>query len=38
MKLELTMTDISCELLRYGSAELGIAISKKVDPTRCYEG
>ena len=27
---ELTMTDISCELLLYGSAELGTAISKKV--------
>ena len=24
---ELTMTDISCELLLYGSAELGITIS-----------
>ena len=27
---ELTMTDISCELLLYGSAELGTTISKKV--------
>ena len=26
---ELTMTDISCELLLYGSADLGIEISKK---------
>ena len=26
---ELTMTDISCELLLYGSAELGITISQK---------
>ena len=25
-----TMTDISCELLLYGSADLGIEISKKV--------
>ena len=25
-----TMTDISCYLLLYGSAELGISISKKV--------
>ena len=27
---ELTMTDISCELLLYGSADLGTEISKKV--------
>ena len=27
---ELTMTDISCELLLYGSADLSITISKKV--------
>ena len=27
---KLTMTDISCDLLLYGSAELGISISKKV--------
>ena len=27
---ELTMTDISCELLLYGSAKLGITINKKV--------
>ena len=27
---ELPVTDISCELLLYGSAELGITISKKV--------
>ena len=27
---ELTMTDIPCELLLYGSADLGIEISKKV--------
>ena len=27
---ELTMTDISCELLLYGSADLGIEISKAV--------
>ena len=27
---ELIMTDISCELLLYGSADLGIEISKKV--------
>ena len=27
---ELTMTDISCELLLYGSTDLGIEISKKV--------
>ena len=27
---ELPMTDISCELLLYGSADLGITISKKV--------
>ena len=26
---ELTITDISCELLLYGSAELGITISQK---------
>ena len=26
---ELTMADISCELLLYGSADLGIEISKK---------
>ena len=27
---ELTMTDISCELLLYGSKDLGIELSKKV--------
>ena len=27
---ELTMTDISCELLLYGSADLGIEIVQKV--------
>ena len=27
---ELTMTDISCEFLLYGSADLGIEIRKKV--------
>ena len=27
---ELTMTNISCDLLLYGSADLGIEISKKV--------
>ena len=27
---ELTITDISCKLLLYGSADLGIEISKKV--------
>ena len=27
---ELTMTDISCELLQYGSADLCTEISKKV--------
>ena len=27
---ELTMTDISCELLLYGSTDLGIEISKQV--------
>ena len=27
---KLTMTDISCDLLLYGSAELGISRSKKV--------
>ena len=26
---ELTMTDISCELLLYGSVDLGIAVNKK---------
>ena len=26
---ELTMTDISCELLLYGSVDLGIEVSKK---------
>ena len=26
---ELTVTDISCELILHGSAELGITISKK---------